>query len=171
MIPLPPWLTVKAVIGLAFAACFFLIGMGVHKTFSDRTLARKERDWARERADAAQKLADEEQKSRKRESEWIKHTAEKEREYAATLKKRDAVIRDQRAVASGLHDAIERARAHAAATATASPACRDVSQRVETLGVLLGERNRMATESEREADDLRDELALCRGYVEVIYKD
>jgi uncharacterized protein (DUF4415 family) len=175
MIPIPPFLAAipadriaKIVFGLGFALCFFLIGMGVHKTFSDRKIARMEKEQAEARAELNAQIAEAEQHARKVEAEWIKDVRRVEEKYMAAIRQRDAVVRNLSVAGDGLQQRLTDLQQQAAAGSTSS--CRDVHKRVETLVLLLREVDDLAEESGRAADDLGSELALCRAYAETVSK-
>lgn len=174
---IPAGLALKAGLALAFAGCFFLIGMGVHKTFSDRAVAKlrvemaeKEADYQRKYTEAAQAQAAAEKAARDTERKWADELHTQELAYHAALRQRDRLVRDLAVAGDGLRDKLA-AYTRGCDTASGSAAASsDLCHRVETLGVLLAERDRMAGESEQAADALRDELALCRGYAQVVSK-
>lgn len=177
MIPIPPGLAklpidmlVKVGIGLAFALCFFLIGMGAHKVFADRKIARMERDYAQQQAILNDEKAKAIQHARDTEARWRNDSVRMEGAYFTAIVQRDRIVRDLAVAGDGLRIQIKRLTSDSAAAAASSPACRDVHQRVETIGVLLAERDGMAEESERVADTLRDELSLCRAYAQSVSK-
>jgi hypothetical protein len=177
MIPIPPFLAAipaerlaKIVFGLGFALCFFLIGMGVHKTFSDRKIAQMERDWAEQKTAAAEAYAQAERSARETERRWQEDVQALEAKYRSALRQRDRVVHDLRVAGAGLRSTIDGLVAASQASATADPACRDVHKRVEVVGVLLTEVDGLAEESGIAADGLREELALCRTYVEAVTK-
>jgi hypothetical protein len=175
MIPIPPFLAAipaerlaKIVFGLGFALSFFLIGMGAHKTFSDRKIARLEKERAEERAGLNAAIAEAEQHARKVESMWAADIKRVEAKYFAALRQRDSIVRDLAVAGDGLRNRLDALSQQAAAGATS--ACRDVHKRVETLVLLLREVDDLAEESGRAADDLGSELALCRAYAETVSK-
>jgi hypothetical protein len=175
MIPMPPWLlglatekVAKVLIGLAFALCFFLIGMGAHKVFADRKIARMERDYAQQQATLNAELAKAEQHARETEARWRADSVRMETAYFAALTQRDGIVRQLHAAGTGLRNKLAAIEQQAAAGASST--CGDVHHRVEALAVLLGEADSLAEESGRAADDLRDELALCRTYARSVSK-
>ncbi len=162
-----PWLaglTGRIVIAAAFAACFILVGMGAHKVFADRKIARMERDFATERAAAASATAAAELEARRIETAWRDHVAQREKEYAANLAAQAGRIRALDAAGSGLRQRLAAYTAASGAAAGATDACGDHQRRIETLGLLLAEADGLADESSRAADQLRDGLALCRAW-------
>jgi DNA repair exonuclease SbcCD ATPase subunit len=165
MIPLPVGLSARLLIAAAFGACLFLVGMGVHKTFSDRKIARMEREMAEARADAAFALAEAERKARAMEAAWAQRLAEREGEYAEALKQRDHIVRDLAVAGDRLRNALAKYARDGGTATTPESAISDLRHRIETVGLLLAEADRLAEDSSRAADALRDELALCRGYV------
>jgi hypothetical protein len=175
MIPLPPFLAAipaerlaKIVFGLGFALCFFLIGMGVHKTFSDRKIARLEKAQAEARAELNAQIAEAEQHARKVEAQWAADIRRVETEYFAALRQRDSIVRDLAVAGDGLRNRLDSLQQQAAAGSTST--CRDVHKRVEALVLLLREVDDLAEESGRAADDLGSELALCRSYAQTVSK-
>lgn len=166
-----PWLaglTGRIVIAAAFAACFILVGMGAHKVFSDRKIARMERDFATERAAAASATAAAQLQARQIETAWRDHIAQREKEYAANLAAQADRIRALDAAGSGLRQRLAAYTAAGNAAPGAAAACSDHQHRLETLGLLLAEVDTLADESSRAADQLRDGLALCRAWGEAI---
>lgn len=173
MISLPfavPQISAKLIFGVAFALCFALIGMGIHKTFSDRKIARMEKTHAELVAKLHRDRADAEAEAREIEQQWRNKVTLQEADYMAAMAQRDHIVRDLVIVGNGLRNKLSQLTSNSQAAAAASPACRDVHKRVETLAVLLDEADRMAEESGRAADDLGNELRLCRGYVEAVTK-
>jgi hypothetical protein len=170
MIPIP-WLTGltgRLIIGAAFALCFVLVGMGAHKVFADRKIARLERDWAQERTAAASATAAAQLEARRIETAWRDHLAQREKEYAQNLAAQADRIRALDAAGGGLRQRLAAYTAAGSAADAAASACRDHQHRIETLGVLLAEADGLADESGRAADQLRDGLALCRAWAEEV---
>lgn len=157
---------VKIAFGLGFALCFFLIGMGVHKTFSDRRIAQMERDAAIKEANLNAAVARAEHDARETEARWRNDSVRMEAAYFAAIVQRDRIVRDLAVTGNGLRNKLAAIEQQAAAGATS--ACGDVHKRVETLAVLLGEVDSLAEESGRAADDLREELSLCRTYAKSV---
>jgi hypothetical protein len=177
MIPIPPWMAgfatdkiVKLAFALGFALCFFLIGMGVHKTFSDRKIARMERDWAEQRAVAAEAYAQAERTARETERHWQENVQALEAEHRRALDNRDRLVRDLRIVGNGLRNKLDGIVAASQASAASGSACGDVHKQAATLGVLLREADGLAEESGLAADALGDDLRTCRAYVEAVTK-
>lgn len=157
-------LVARAIIYAALAACFVLIGMGMHKVFADRKIARMERDWNAERAQAAAATAAAEAQARRIETAWRDHIAQREKDYAANLAVQADRIRALDAAGSGLRQRLAAFTAAGGAAPGAADACSAQQRRVETLGLLVAEADGLADESSREADRLRDLVELCRGY-------
>lgn len=153
----------RAAVMVALAACFLLIGMGVHKVFADRKIARMERDWATERAAAASATAAAQLQARQIETAWRDHVAQREKEYAANLAAQADRIRALDAAGSGLRQRLAAFTAASGAAQGAADACSGHQRRLETLGLLLAEADGLADESSREADRLRDVVELCRS--------
>lgn len=168
ILPVIPW--VRFAIVAAFALSCVLAGMGIHKTFSDRKIARLKLAHAERLAEANAALAKAIQDARDKETRWRDELAKKERESAEAIAVRDARIRDLVAAGSGLRNRIAAFVDSGKPTEAATAAERSLHHQVETLGVLLREVDELAEESAGAADVLRDELELCRGYIEVITK-
>lgn len=164
MIPLPTGLTARLIIGAAFALCFTLLGMSIHKVYADRKVARLERDWNAERAAAASATAAAQLEARRIETAWRDHVTAREKEYADQLAAQADRIRALDAAGSGLRQRLAAFTAAGSTASGAADACRDHQHRIETLGLLLAEADGLADESGRAADQLRDGLALCRAW-------
>lgn len=157
-------LTARLIIGAAFAVSFMLLGMGTHKVFTDRKIARMERDWATERAAAATVAATAQAEARRIETAWRDHVSQREKEYAANMAAQTARVRALDAAGVGLRQQLAAYTAAGSGAESATDAVRRLQHRVETLGLLLDERDAMAGESERDADELTGVVALCRAY-------
>lgn len=166
MLPTAGGLTAKLIIAGVFAVSCFLLGMGTHKTVSDRKIAQLQRGWAEERTKAAEATAAAEADARRIEKGWRDHVAAREKEYALQLALRDDRMRRLAASNSSLQQHVDAFAKYTGPAGDSTRPCGNFQDRLETLGVLLGERDRMAGESEQAADDLGDELRLCRGYAE-----
>lgn len=170
MAGIPAERLVRVAFALGFALCFFLIGMGVHKTFSDRKIARLERDFAEQRATLNAEVAKAEQHARMVEANRVAAVHKIETDYFAALVQRDHIVRDLAVAGDGLRNKLDAIIRDSQAASGPTSTCRDVHKRVETLGVLLREADGLAEESGRAADELRDELALCRAYAQTVSK-
>ncbi|HQR12809.1 MAG TPA: hypothetical protein PLW68_15920 [Casimicrobiaceae bacterium] len=158
----------RAAVMVALAACFVLIGMGTHKVFADRKIARMERDWNAERAAAAAATAAAEANARRIETAWRDHVAQREKDYAANLARQADRIRALDAAGSGLRQRLAAYTGAGSPAPGAADACGAERRRTETLGLLVAEADGLADESSREADRLRDLVGLCRGWAEAL---
>lgn len=87
MIPLPAGLTAKWIVYAAFALCFTLVGMGVHKTFSDRKIAKINAEFSAYKEKAATEALEMERDYRAKEEVlnalWAKLAEQDKARYAA----------------------------------------------------------------------------------------
>ena len=143
-----------------------LIGYGVKNTIAKAEIAELEKGYADERTKAAQASAEKSEEYRKISEAYRRRLAQQEREFADTLAPRDDRIKRLAAsndVLSKHWDAIAK---YSGPTGDTTRPCGHVQDRLEAVGILAGERDRMAVESEGYADDVGDELRYCRGYAD-----
>ena len=165
----PASIAARLLIVATFSVCMMLIGAGAHKVLTDRKIAQMERDFATKYAASEKARADAEQEARQREREFRDSVKEKVSEYHAAIKQRDRVLRDLSAAGNGLRERIAELTGDSRTAAATDPANRHLYARVETLGLLLAEADGLAEASSREADELRDELSLCREYITIVF--
>lgn len=168
MIPLPSGIWLKVAIGAAIFASGSAVGWGIKATLSDRVIAQMERDYANERTTAAEATAKAEADARRIEKGWRDHVASRERDFAQELAHRDRRIADLASSRGGLLKHIEALARYTGPTGDSARPCGYVQDRLEAAGVLLGEADGLAEESARYADDVGEELRLCRGYAEAL---
>jgi hypothetical protein len=123
-------------------------------------------EWNAERFKAADKARAAEAEARRIETAWRDHVAKREREYRDDKTRTDAALAAERLSNGRLRDAVDHFVRASGTASDPGAACGDLRGRIATLGVLVGEADRLAGESAAAADRARDGLALCRGYVE-----
>lgn len=107
-----------------------------------------------------------EAEARRIEKGWRDWVSLREKEHAAekdTLRTERDAARASKRVLDAAVDAYARA---GFTTGDSAAACGDLRGRVETLGLLVKERDDMAGACEEHADAVGSSLRLCRGYVE-----
>lgn len=108
----------RLVVGAAFASCFILIGMGVHKTFSDRKIAKMQAEFSDYKEKAAQKALEVEREYREKEAALQAISASLHAQDAAALRALNARF-------SSLRDELAATRDKLKAAETAPAECRD----------------------------------------------
>jgi hypothetical protein len=157
----------KVAIYAAVALFSGMAGYAISDTISARTIARMERDYANERTKAAEATAAAQAEVRRIETGWRDWVSQREREHAADTRVTAGRIAALAASAVGLQQRIADFTSPSITAADSCPAARDLQVRLKATGLLLTERDGMAGESEQVADELRDELTLCRGYAKL----
>ena len=117
-------------------------------------------------AEAEAKRAAAEAEARRIEKGWRDWVSLREKEHAIekdTLRTERDAARASKRVLDAAVDAYARA---GFTTGDSAAACGDLRGRVETLGLLVKERDDMAGACEEHADAVGSSLRLCRGYVE-----
>jgi hypothetical protein len=162
-----PHLIVVAIVGLLLAIVY---GRGVANANArwEAKMAQAEMRWAEERAKADKERADTEAKYRAQENSWRQQLDEKATLYAALEINHQELQRKSTASRNELLNHITRLVKASSATPVTYAAGGNLRGAVETLGLLLAERDGMAEESERTADVLRDQLDLCRSYTQIV---
>jgi hypothetical protein len=168
MIPLPSGLMLKAIIGVVVFASGAAVGWGTRGTIAERDIAKLERGYADERTKASQATAEKSEEWRKVEAAYRRRLAQQEREFNDTLADRDDRNRRLAASNSVLSKHWDAIAKYSGPTGDTTRPCGYVQDRLAGAGVLLGEIDSLAEESARFADDVRDEIKLCRGYADSI---
>jgi len=155
---------------IAGAAVALLVAAGVQTwrlNGAQRELDKERAVYATQRAEAEAATAKAEREAREREQTLqarVNELETKDANSAVEIARRDARIRALAATTSVLNSRLSAFTAPRPSGEDSCPAAVDLQNRVETLGLLVRERDEMAAESERYADDLGDELRTCRAY-------
>lgn len=164
-----PWFKV-AQVALLVAAGFFL-GAATWKVIKDGQIATLKQGFAQERQATAESHAKAADEARKREQDLqskVNELEAKDANSAVEIARRDARIKSLVATGSVLNAKLAAYTAPRGRAEDSCPAAVDLQNRVETLGLLVAERDRMAGESEQYADDVGDELRTCRAYSQTV---
>ena len=160
-------LFVKIVAGAAVTCLVFAGWQWYVRSNCESNASKKELAYATERAAALDATATAEREAREREQTLQSRVNEleaKDANSAVELAKRDARIRAHAATTSVLNARLTAFTAPREPSGDPQAAAVDLQNRIATLGTLLRERDEMAAESERYADDIGDELRTCRAY-------
>ena len=166
MIPLPSGLMLKAIIGVVVFASGAAVGWGARGTIAERDIAELEKGYADERTKAATASAEKSEEYRKISEAYRRRLAQQEREFADTLAPRDDRLKRLAASNDILSKHWNAVAKYSGPTGDTTRPCGYVQDRLEAVGILARERDRMAVESEGYADDVGDELRYCRGYAD-----
>jgi len=143
-----------------------LIGYGVKNTIAKAEIAELEKGYADERTKAATASAEKSEEYRKISEAYRRRLAQQEREFADPLVPRDDRIKRLAASNDILSKHWDAVAKYSGPTGDTTRPCGYVQDRLEAVGILARERDRMAVESEGYADDVGDELRYCRGYAD-----
>lgn len=135
----------------------------------EREQWQKERTQWQEERDKATNLAAAEARRRK---QFELEAQEHEQRVLMAAAEREAKLVAERDASNRARSVLDAAVTNYAkagfVSAPTADSVRDLAIRAQTLGLLVTERNRMAAEAEREADQCGSAYQTCRGHAEVI---
>lgn len=161
-------MAVKAVIAAALAACCAAVGWGARAVVADRDIAQLTIEHEKLVSAAEKGRADAERLRAATERAWRADIDAGREEDEARYKRLAALAVKYDSAIRGVPELVSNFTRASGATGDPGTALRDVQARLETLGVLLTERNGMAREAEEYADAATDALITCRRFAEIV---
>jgi hypothetical protein len=158
----------KLYIYAAAVAAVFGAGWYVHGIFTGHKILDLEAAYANERTLSAEQHAADEAKQRQVETDWRARVDLANAASTEAVALREARIGALNATTGKLQQRIASLSKPGSTPTDPGTAASNLQLRVTVLGSLLVDLDGMAEASAREADSLREELALCRDYVRAI---